>query len=337
MRSQQLTEVLEAEVAAASKRPNRDSNERWELYRITKQRDEVNSLIAAKSAELQSRTTSARSFDGHDPLQRSAADYASRLAQFPSEQAIYAAHGAWEPAYTSAREAGLLSDAIRQLSEKSDALAIQHAERTAWWRAVEERRERERLYAQQREARIRFKQQADENIRRELVKQANTLTAPIESAVAGAGLVLTRGGALIVQGAAVVLEQTVGATITELARVLAIRAGQTVSLTATALFYSPELGNGELTPEQRNRLFQGIGVRAQLLVLRDGQDLQAIADAGGAAEVSYRLKTQAVSDATAIIVAATGHDIPAQVPVRNAVFDPLTDTYSVDTPGSAGG
>ncbi|MNO88380.1 hypothetical protein D3C76_798280 [compost metagenome] len=108
-------------------------------------------------------------------------------------------------------------------------------------------------------------------------------------------------------------------------------------MTATALFYSPELGNGELTPEQRNRLFQGIGVRAQLLVLRDGQDLQAIADAGGAAEVSYRLKTQAVSDATAIIVAATGHDIPAQVPVRNAVFDPLTDTYSVDTPGSAGG
>lgn len=335
-RTQSLAQALQAEVLAARKRPQSDGSERWQLYLITKERQEINGLIAAKSIELQNKEALARSIDGQDPLEHSSQDYSNWLEQMGSSQAISQAHQAWEPAYTAAHEARLLSEAIRQLSEQSQALTVRHAEQERVWRARDQEWERQRLYAQQRDERIRFKQQAAEDMRQELVKQANTLTAPIESVVTGAGLVLTRGGALVAQGAAAVLEQTVGSAITELARVLAIRAGQTVSLTATALFYSPELGNGELTPAQRSRLFQGIGIRADMLGLRDGQDLQTIADAGGAAEVSYRLKPQAVPDATAIIVADTGHDIPAQVPVRNAVFDPLTDTYSVDTPGSAG-
>lgn len=333
VQSKQLAQVLQAETAAARKPPNSNGSERWQLYLITKERDEINGLIAGKSAELQTKEALAKSFDGNDPLQRSSKDYASRLAQLGSNQAINEARNTWESAYTAAHEAKLLCEAIGRLSEKSNALAIHHAEQQVVWRAREENRERQRLYAEQREARIRFKQQADEDIRHERARQANTLTVPT-TAVAAGGLVVTRGGALVAPGAVAALEQAITATVKEIARIAALRAGQAVSLTATAVFYSPQLGNGELTPEQHNRLFQGVGVSAEILGLREGQDLQAIADADGTAELSHRLKTEAVQGGTTIIVATTGHDIPAQVPVRNAVFDPLTNNYSVDTSGS---
>ena len=147
-------------------------------------------------------------------------------------------------------------------------------------------------------------------------------------------MVLTRGGAFVAEGTAVALEAAISSAIAEILRIAALRAGQLASLFFSSMFYSPVLGDGELTAEQRRHLFQGIGVRANLMGLPEGKDLQAIADAGGSVEVAYRIKPETVQDGTAIIVASTGGQLSASVPVVNAVLDPLMGTYNAEIAGS---
>ncbi|MHC8367304.1 S-type pyocin domain-containing protein [Pseudomonas sp. ZT5P21] len=103
---------------------------------------------------------------------------------------------------------------------------------------------------------------------------------------------------------------------------------------AGVLYPTRELGNGELTPEQRHRLFEAVAVPAHALEPHDPQELQSVADAGGSVEVEYRLKPVATPQGTAIVVAATGGDIDARVPVVNAVLDPQTGVYTAEVPGS---
>ncbi|WP_339499299.1 S-type pyocin domain-containing protein [Pseudomonas silesiensis] len=146
-------------------------------------------------------------------------------------------------------------------------------------------------------------------------------------------MVLTPEGVRIAQEVAAVLERAVAAGIDVLGDMgrIAVKTGPVF---VTAMVYSPTLGDGELTPEQRNRLLQAIGVPAQALDLYDGPELQAIADAGGTVEVENRLKLVAVAQGTAIIVASTGGEIDSRVPVVNAVLDPLTGLYTAEIPGS---
>jgi hypothetical protein len=323
-RSEKLAESIQSEISAAKKAPDTTSTERWQLYLISKEKNEVDGLIARKNAELNTKNALARSFDGHDPLARSANDYLTRLAEFGP--ALNDGHLLWESAYNAAHEARLLSTQIQALTDKSNALARHHAEQTVVWR------DREQVW-EQRDARIRFKQQADADVRHERVRQANTLTVPATSVAAG-GMVLTRGGAWVVEGAAVALEAAITRATAEILRIAAIPAGQLAGGFVTAMLYSPVLGNGELTAEQRSRLFQGIGVRADLMGLPEGRDLQAIADAGGSVELPYRIKPEAVQGGTAIIVASTGGPLSASVPVVNAVLDPLMGTYNAEIPGS---
>ncbi|KQV10605.1 ATP synthase F0F1 subunit beta [Pseudomonas sp. Root329] len=329
-RTVQLAPTLEQEVLAARRPSDSHSSERWQLYLITRQKSEIDGLIARKTTELNANSGVARSFDGHDPLTRTLHDYEARLEQFG--EALVHGHQTWENAYTAAHEVQLLSAQINALTGKSNALAKHHAEQTAVWRKLEAIREAQRQYAEQRDARVRFKQQVDEDARVERVRHANTLTAPVTSVAAG-GMFLTRESVLVAQDVAAALERAVQAAIDTL-----IDAGRIVARTGpvfvTAMVYSPSLGNGELTAEQRRRLFQGIGVPAQALGLTDNRALQSIANAGGSAEVSYRLKPEAVPEGTAIIVTSTAGEIGASVPVINAVFDPLTGAYNVEVPGS---
>jgi hypothetical protein len=322
----QLAASLEHEIIAARRPPASDYSERWQLYLITKEKNEIDGLIAHKTAELNARNAVARSFDGHDPFTRTSNDYLTRLGQFG--QALNDGHQIWENAYNAAHEARLLSAQINALTGKSSALARRHAEQTVVWREREAVWQAQRQYAEQREARVRFKQRADEDARVERVRLANTLTIPVSSVMAG-GMALTRDGVFVAQQAAAVLETAVQSavnTLIDYARV-AVKTGPVF---VTAMVYSPTLGNGELSAEQRRRLFQAIGVPAQALGLAD----QSIVDAGGSVEVAYRLKPVTVAQGTAINVASTGGEISARVPVVNAVLDPLTGLYSAEIPGS---
>jgi hypothetical protein len=330
-RAAQLAPTLEQEVLAARRPPDIHLSERLQLHNITKQKQEIDGLIARKTAELNAKHAVARSFDGHDPLTRTVYDYRARLEQFG--EALVHGHQTWENAYNAAHEARLLSAQINALRGKSNALAEHHAEQTIVWRKREAIWEAQRQFVEQREARVRFKQQVDEDTRVERVRQANTLTAPVTSVAAGGGMFLTRESVLAAQDVAAALERAVQAAIDTL-----IDAGRIVVRTGpvfvTAMVYSPTLGNGELTTEQRRRLFQGIGIPAQALGLTDSRALRSIADAGGSAEVAYRLKPEAVSEGTAIIVTSTGGEVDARVPVIHAVLDPLTGVYSAEVPGS---
>ncbi|MCE1116643.1 MULTISPECIES: S-type pyocin domain-containing protein [Pseudomonas] len=321
-----LSQALEAEVLAARRRPEYDNSERWQLYQTTKARNETNGLIDNKRAELAQRKALAQRFG--DPAMVADA-YVARLASLATDTQMHQLHRDWEAAYASAQEALLLQQAIEQLSQRSASLALEHAQQREVWRLREAEWERQRQYAEQREARIRFKQQADEDRRLQRLKQAATLTAPVAAAHAG-GVLLTSSGAQVAAGAATAIEQAVIGTLKEVARIAAIRAGQAVSLTATAMLYSPPLGDGELTAAQRQRHLEGLGVRADLLGITAGQDLQAIADAGGSASIEHRIKIEHLPGGTAIAVASTGAGVAAQVRVKNAVFDPLSGAYRVD-------
>nr|WP_256582921.1 S-type pyocin domain-containing protein [Pseudomonas sp. PICF141] len=325
----QLKPSLEREISAARRAPNSDSSERWQLYLITKEKNEIDGLIARKTAELNAKNAVARSFDGHDPFTRTSDDYLTRLGAFG--QALNDGHQIWENAYNAAHEARLLTSQINALTDKSNALAKYHAEQTVVWREREAVWEAQRQYAEQREARIRFKQQADEDARIERVRQANTLTAPVTSVTAG-GMVLTRDGAFVARQAAAALEAAVQSAVNTLIDFGRI-AAKTGPVFVTAMVYSPTLGHGELSPEQRRRLFQAVAIPAQALGLSDGRALQSIADSGGSVEAAYRLKPEAVPEGTAIIAVTTGDEIDADVPVINAVLDPLTGFYNAQIPG----
>ncbi|KIY41688.1 S-type pyocin domain-containing protein [Pseudomonas sp. 10-1B] len=324
--SKGLAKALQDEITAARKRPVYDGSERWQLYQITKARNETEGLIAAKKGALAEYQARAAAFAGPGA---SADAYAARLSGLATAAQMQQLHRDWEAAYLASHEARLLQEAIRQLSERSAALRVEHATQEQLWRAREARWEQQRQYAEQREARIRYKQQADEDRRLHRLKAASTLTAPVAAAQAG-GVLLSQAGAQVAADVAAALEQAIANAAKEVLRVAAIRAGQAVSLSATAMLYSPTLANGELTEAQRRRHLEGLGVRADLLGVEAGQDLQAIANAGGSARLSNRIRIEHLPGGSAITVASTGAGIASEVRVRNAVLDPLTDTYRVE-------
>lgn len=325
----QLVSSLEQEISAAKRKHSTERSERWQLYLISKEKSEIDGLIARKTAELNAKSAAAKSFDGHDPLARTASDYLMRLDQFAD--ALSQGHQVWENAYGAAHEARLLSAQIGVLTERSSALARLHAEQTIVWRERDADSERQRQVAQQRDARIRFKQQSDEDRRLEQARQANTLSLPTSSTTFST-LFNPRG--ISAAGAADGLAVAVARATTVLGAALGARIGAQVAIFVAGMAYPSELGNGELTPEQRARLFHAVAVPAQALELYDSQELQTIADAGGSVESEYRVKVLAEQERTAVVVTGTGGKINPQVPVVNAVLDPLTGQHVAEIPGS---
>ncbi|MBK4992572.1 S-type pyocin domain-containing protein [Pseudomonas sp. S37] len=321
--AQGLAQALQSEIDAARRRPEYDGSERWQLYLITKARSETEGLIAAKQGALAGYQARAAAFAGADA---SADAYAARLSGLATAEQMQQQHLDWEAAYLASHEARLLQEAIRQLSERSAALLAEHATQEQAWRAREASWEQQRQYAEQREARIRYKQQTDEDRRLQRLKDAATLAAPVAAAQAG-GVLLTQAGAQVALEVATSIQQAIANAAKEVLRVAAIRAGQAVSLSATAMLYSPVLADGELTADQRRRRLEGLGVRADLLGVEAGQDLQAIANAGGSARVASRIRIEHMPGGSGVAVASTGVGIASEVRVRNAVFDPLTETY----------
>ncbi|MBD9588065.1 S-type pyocin domain-containing protein [Pseudomonas sp. PDM03] len=329
-RAEQLTQSLEHEITAAKRHHAGMSSERWQLYLITKDKSEIDGLISRKTTELNGKNAIAAAFDGHDPLTRTAADYLIRLDQFGD--ALMAGHQLWESAYNAAHEARLLQAQIDALNPKSSALATHHAEQSTVWREREALWERQRQHAEQRGARVRFKQQVDEDARLERVRQANTFDLPVTSSALSAGILPSHGGEWV-DAQNLVSAVTRAATI--VGGVLSTVTRPQAAIFMAGVFYpTRELGNGELTPEQRHRLFEVVAVPAHALELHDSQELQAAADAGGSVAVEYRLKPVATPQGLAIVVAGTGGDIDSRVLVVNAVLNPQTGVYTAEIPGS---
>ena len=324
-RSQALAQALNAQVLAARTPPASDHSERWQLYMLTKARREIDGLIERKRAELARQQGLAQGFADQG---MAAEAYTARLASLGSDAQMRQLHQHWDAAYAADQEARLLQQAIEQLSQRSTELLLEHGRQQEVWRGREAELERQRQYAEQRETRIRFKQRADEDRRSERLRQAATLTAPLSAAQVG--VLFTHSGAQVAAEAAMAIERAVVSAGKELLRIALQRTTPLLILRAAPFLYSSSLGDGELGAEQRQRHLLGLGVGAQALGLADGQDLQALADAEGAASVAHRIRIEHIAQGSVVVVAATGTGIAAQVPVRNAVLDPLTGTYRVE-------
>ncbi|MHC8367305.1 hypothetical protein ACYZT9_15990 [Pseudomonas sp. ZT5P21] len=134
-KAEQLTQSLEHEISGARRHHDGQHSERWQLYLITKDKNEIDGLITQKTAQLNDRNAIAAAFDGHDPLTRTADDYLTRLEQFGD--ALQSGHQLWEAAYNAAHEARLLSTQLDALHDKSNVLAAHHAEQSIVWRERE--------------------------------------------------------------------------------------------------------------------------------------------------------------------------------------------------------
>jgi len=301
--------------------------ERYRLYSLSNEKSEIDGLIARKTEELNQKNIAARSYDGHDALVRTLNDYLQRLEAFG--EALSHGHQIWESAYGAAHEARLLSTQLDMLYEKSNALAREHASAVrdfAVW-------EKYRLTIEQRDAHIRFKQQTDADFRLERVKQANTCRFPVKQSMAAVSALVIPGRAWVA-GAADALAIAVTRSVVLLTEVAGTLTVRQVAVFVGGMAYPSELGNGELSPEQRARLFHAVAIPANTLELHDSRELQTVADAGGSVDVEYRLKPLAADGGTAIIAAKTGGEIDSRVPVVNASLDPLTGAYSAEIPGS---
>lgn len=326
-----LTTQLDAELKAIRKAPsNHQTGSDWGLYLISKQKSEIATLISTKEGELQTRQTESLAFDGHHPFSRSPDDYRHTLIEQAANDinVLATVNERWERAYIAAHEIVILSESIGKLTEQSQALSERYAEREKVAQEQAKEAEQRRQYKERRLEQIRHRLRVEEDQRRELIKTANTVSIP---ASASSVAVLTRSGVTVLEGLAAALEGAVAETVAELGRVLALRVGQTVALTATSLLYSSELGNGELTAEQRQRLFQGISVGSDTMGMPDPTQLQTAANSGGWIDVQHRIRPVAVDSGTELHVVTTGSAVPAQVSVINAVYDPAADSYIAQT------
>lgn len=304
-RLQALPMTLQREVHAATRPWQFDGPLQDSLSDFTsKAISELEGLIARKQAELEQLASRVGPGDGQDP--------ASRLEQLSDVEAMRQLRQSWESAYVAGQEAQLLSQALGQLNERLDQLKKELARRQATADQYKERN-----------TKIRRMQQLDEDWRRERAREANTLTVPA-TAMASTGMVLGGAGMRVASGQGLV-------NSLRLMQVLkASKLGPVAAVALATAAYSPRLDDGELTPEQRRRRFEGIGVPAEALGLKPGQDLQAIADVGGTAQIEQRLRIEEVQGATTLIAAGTGEMVPERIPVRNAVLDPVSNTYRVE-------
>ena len=147
-RTSGLEASINTQLEALKKPPDINASERLQLHLITRELDQVNSLIAMKGAELAVQDAAAKAFDGHDLLVRSTQDYLAQLATTDANQtAVNQAHNAWVQAYTAAHQAKELADVISVLTHKSNALATHHAEQKVIWHAREQQWESHRQHA----------------------------------------------------------------------------------------------------------------------------------------------------------------------------------------------
>lgn len=329
-----LSLAVEAEIRAAKRAPNSSGEERWSLYLISKEKSEIAGLIARKRSEIQAKNTQANAFNGRNPLVQDLEQYRETLDQFRDDGPAQSqeAHHRWEAAYTAAQEASLLAASIQALDDKTAALTVRYAEQAKRLEDLEAIHEGHRRTEELRQEHIKLKDRVDEDMRRDVLTTANTLHAQVPALATGA-LIWGQGGVQVAGNAAAGLQTAIVSAVKELGRIAAIRAGQTLSVSLFALLYSTPVGNGELTPDQRRRMFRGIGVPAGGLGLPPNVDLPAVARAGGAVGLGTRIKALPAERGIELKGFTTGGLVPADVPVINATFDPLTDSYRAQTSG----
>lgn len=229
------------------------------------------------------------------------------------------AHEQWREAMQAAQKAEALTDRLARLEERAAMLAREAAARQTQWRQGEATQARYREINAGRDINVKALQRLRESLRALEWREHNTLRV---SAAALAGPAVISGATEVIRTEALRLAlrtlREAGAFVkpaTDLAR---------KPMFWTLLAYSPRLGDGELTAEQRRRF-------AVALPLTDMGAPQGPLSTGTSVALDYRLKAETVNGETAVHVVPTGAAIPAEVPVREAPWRAEANAYEVPT------
>ncbi len=258
---------------------------------------------------------------------------------------IYGLYPAWANAYSAAYTAKLTKESVRLLNERAASLTAQHATAVAQQaqREAEARRvadELARASAQaeanriaQEQARVAAEKEAQRiaeeqaRITTEAIRVANTYRAQGSIAAAQPLFITSIGTVAVSETARAGLQTAIRAVVTAAAgAVEGIASG--VFLGASALLYSPSLGNGELPPRF------AFSIPLSDLAPNQKQDLAAIAAAGGSIDLQVRIGSSSTADEqTELFVAPTNATtIPAKVRVVAATYDVQQRIYAFSTP-----
>ncbi|MNF37030.1 Pyocin-S1 [compost metagenome] len=234
---------------------------------------------------------------------------------------------------------------MRLLTERAASLTAQHATAVAQQaqREAEARRvadELARASAQaeanriaQEQARVAAEKEAQRiaeeqaRITTEAIRVANTYRAQGSIAAAQPLFITSIGTVAVSETARAGLQTAIRAVVTAAAgAVEGIASG--VFLGASALLYSPSLGNGELPPRF------AFSIPLSDLAPNQKQDLAAIAAAGGSIDLQVRIGSSSTTDEqTELFVAPTNATtIPSKVRVVAATYDVQQRIYEFSTP-----
>lgn len=177
----------------------------------------VDSLLKQSNTELASSHVTANAFFGRDPLARdiknSAVDFVNILQNPRNPSSPLDTYRKWSASITAVYKAKVLSEKIRILTEKSNALTTSIA-----------------------------------NAQAEAIKAANTFRAQGSVAATRPLFVTSTGIITVIEAAAITLQAAIRSAITALTGFAAATASGLL-VGVTALVYSPKLANGEL-PER---------------------------------------------------------------------------------------
>lgn len=212
----------------------------------------------------------------------------------------------WQKSLRAAYELKRLADVVDLATKQKNWLGLQ-LEEARFAATAEKATEQARLTA-------------------EAVRVANTFRASGTASVAGPLFMTSAGTVAIIDNAAITLQAAIRAAITALGGFVAsVGAGLVVGV--SALFYSSKVANGEL-PER-----YAFSTPLSDLAPNHGQDLNAIAAAGGSIDVPYRVSSKSGADGQSevFVVKTDGVTVPSTVRVVAATYDAAQKTYTATT------
>jgi len=326
----------------------------------------IKALIAHKARDYQAQLAIAQSYDGADPT----TGFRMRPGNWPPiEYYIFAQD--WIKSYKAALSARLLNSEAKILNDRltdivAELMAVEEAERARLIAEAEAQRlaaeaaEQARLVAEAEAQRLaaeaaeqarltaeaeaqRLAAEAAEQARIAAEAEAQRLAAEqarqLEEAIRSANtfhasgplsstgpVVLTSAGNIAAIETALTLQAAIRSAIAALTSFVASTAAG-LFVGVSALIYSPKLANGELPGRY------ALSIPLADLAPDQGQDLSAIAAAGGSVVLPVRISSKSTAeDLSEVFVALTdGVSVPANVRVVTATFNSEQNVYSVQT------
>ncbi|HCB1572257.1 TPA: S-type pyocin domain-containing protein [Klebsiella quasipneumoniae] len=249
-----------------------------------------------------------------------AAAEAARIAAEAEAARLAAEAEAQRVAAEAAEQARLAAEAeAKRIAD--EAAAVEAA------RVAAEAAEQARLAAEAEAQRVAAEAAAEQaRVAAEAVRIANTFRAPGPASAAGPLFMTSAGTVAIVEAAAVTLQAAIREAITALGGVVA-SVGTGLVVGVSALFYSSKLANGEL-PER-----YAFSTPVSDLASDLGQDLNAVAAAGGTVDLPYRISSKTAADGRSevFVVKTDGVTVPSKVRVVAATYDATQKIYTATT------